>query len=192
VICIFVPWINVALVATVGLLAGRSAASIGLTLRNLSPGQVKFSVIFIVVGALITALMTVAVQFAGPKTIQQFRHKMPRYIASLPHTLNERLLFLGVALTAGICEEILFRGFGIAYLRWLWPGFGDFAIVVITAVLFGLAHYGQGRSTIGFAGVVGCFFAWATLVTGSLIPAMVVHCLIDLRISLLPAALSES
>jgi uncharacterized protein len=181
----------VGVVAVVGLLANRNAASIGLTFHHLKPNATKWITLFIVVGTVLVLLMTAAIHFAGPKVIHQIRHKMPRFVQALPHTNQERLAFLLVALTAGICEEILFRGFGIAYVRWLWPSANRISIVVIVGIGFGLAHYGQGRPTTVFAGIAGGVFGWVTLATGTLVPAIVVHCLVDIRASFFPAELTE-
>jgi membrane protease YdiL (CAAX protease family) len=190
-VCIVVPWLTVGIVGIIGSLANRNPASIGLTLHHLRPNATRLTVLFIVVGTALVLLMTVAIHFAGPKVIQQIRHQMPRFIQSLPHTTGERFTFVLVALTAGICEEILFRGFGIAYIRWLWPSSTRISIVIIIGIAFGLAHYGQGRPTVAFAGIAGGVFGWVTLATGTLVPAIVVHCLVDFRASFFPAELTE-
>jgi hypothetical protein len=67
-------------VAIIGLLANRNPASIGLTLHHLRPNATRLIVLFIVVGTALVLLMTVTIHFAGPKIIQQIRHKMPRFI----------------------------------------------------------------------------------------------------------------
>jgi len=190
-VCIVVPWLNVGMVAIIGLLANRSLASIGLTLNHLMPNATLLTATFIIAGAVVVLLMTAAIHVAGPKVIEQMRHKMPRFIQTLPHTTRERAIFLLVALTAGISEEILFRGFGIAYIRWLWPSADRISIIVIIGIVFGLAHYGQGRPTMAFAGIAGGAFGWVTLATGTLVPAIVVHSLLDIRASLFPAELTE-
>jgi len=191
IVCILVPWLTAGIVAMIGLLANRSPATIGLTLHDLTPNASKQIVLFIVVGFVVVFLMTVAIHFVGPKVVKQIRHKMPRFVQALPHTTHERLIFLLVALTAGICEEILFRGFGIAYIKWLWSGANRISIIVIVGIAFGLAHYRQGRPTVAFAGIAGGVFGWMTLATGTLLPAIVVHCLVDIRASFFPAELTE-
>jgi membrane protease YdiL (CAAX protease family) len=98
----------------------------------------------------------------------------------------ERSVFALLAVTAGVCEELLFRGFGIAYLRWLWPGSPRVAVIAITAVAFGLVHLYQGPRGVVLTGLVGAYLAWLVLSTGSLLPAMVIHALLDLRILALP------
>src|SRR5262249_33586753 len=65
-----------------------------------------------------------------------------------PHSDTELIVFCGLALTAGICEEFLYRGFVLGSL--LHASFPAWAAIVISSVLFGLAHTYQGRG-----GVVG-------------------------------------
>lgn len=55
----------------------------------------------------------------------------------LPHTAAEVRLFAGVALTAGVCEEILFRGYLLAYLEFFMP---TWLAATLAVLAFGLAH----------------------------------------------------
>ncbi len=91
-----------------------------------------------------------------------------------------------LAVTAGICEEIVFRGFGFAYVRFLWPDATDGWLIVITSVVFGLAHLYQGLRGVVLTGLAGAVFASMTVTTGSLLPAIAVHAMVDLRILGLP------
>jgi membrane protease YdiL (CAAX protease family) len=96
------------------------------------------------------------------------------------------LTFAMLAVTAGICEEVVFRGFGFAYVRFLWPGVTDGWLIVITSVVFGLAHLYQGPRGVLLTGLAGAVFASMTVETGSLLPAIAVHAMVDLRILGLP------
>jgi membrane protease YdiL (CAAX protease family) len=99
---------------------------------------------------------------------------------------TERRVFALLALTAGICEELLYRGFGLAALRWAVPDIGQPALIVVTAAAFGLAHLYQGRLGVTLTGLLGAYFAWIAIATGSLVPVMLLHALLDLRILGLP------
>ena len=112
----------------------------------------------------------------------------PRAVASLrkqlefanvlgPETSGERREFWLVSFTAGICEEILFRGF----LMWLiaqWTGL--IAAVILSSILFGCAHIYLGTALASKVAIVGLLFALVVVASGSLWPAMVIHAAMDL------------
>lgn len=95
----------------------------------------------------------------------------------LPHTAGEFGGFVALSLSAGLCEEFIFRG----YLIWafgtvlgLWPA------AIASVVVFALAHAYQGLRGIVGTGLVGAALTALVLVTGSLWPAVVVHALMDI------------
>jgi membrane protease YdiL (CAAX protease family) len=175
-------WVAVALVGLIGLLSHRSLSSIGLR-GGPHAGSAAATVAEV---AVILGLSAALFRFGGPNVRQVLRRQAKGFLAVLPRTRREKMLFAGLALTAGICEEILFRGFGIAYVRWLWPTASRSALIVVTAAGFGFAHLYQRTRGIVLAGLLGGYFAWVTLSTGSLLPAMAMHALVDLRILALP------
>jgi membrane protease YdiL (CAAX protease family) len=122
----------------------------------------------------------------GERVRAVLRHQARGFVALLPATAQEKRVFAGLAITAGICEELLFRGFGIAYVRWLWPGASDAALIALTAASFGLVHLYQGARGVVLTTLVGAYLASVTVSAGSLLPAMVMHALLDLRVLALP------
>ncbi|MGH9124939.1 MAG: CPBP family intramembrane glutamic endopeptidase [Acidimicrobiales bacterium] len=137
----------------------------------------------IVVTAAVVLGISALVFYFGGTWIQETLQRQARgFLALLPRTGEERLWFVGLAVTAGCCEELIFRGFGIAYLRWLWPAAPEWALIAITAAAFGLAHLYQGPRGVVLTGLVGAYFAWVVLSTGSLWPAIAIHALLDLRV----------
>ncbi len=80
-------------------------------------------------------------------------------------------------MTAGICEELLFRGFFIWTLQ---PWLTAWGAGIFGAVLFGFAHSYQGRSGAIRAGVGGVVMTAVYLVSGSLIPGIILHAIVDL------------
>ena len=95
----------------------------------------------------------------------------------LPATVREARVFGGVAITAGICEEVLYRGYLLWYLQSLGLGHGA---VVVAIVAFGLAHLFQGIRGIVGTGVMGAVFMGPYLLTGSLVAPIVLHATVDL------------
>jgi len=95
----------------------------------------------------------------------------------LPHTLQEAQWFVLLSVTAGYCEELLYRG----YLVWFFaPWLGDIGAMAFVVAIFGVSHAYQGRKGAVRATLAGAVMAGIVLGTGSLIPAMIVHALIDI------------
>lgn len=113
---------------------------------------------------------------------RQVRHLWP----ILPASLEERRAFVGVSVTAGVTEEVLYRWFLPVYLLWLAPDLRAPWVVVLSGIAFGLAHWYQGRWGVLATGVAGMGFGALTMATGTLVPAVIVHTMVDLRIIALP------
>jgi membrane protease YdiL (CAAX protease family) len=108
------------------------------------------------------------------------------FLALLPTSRRERWAFAGVAVTAGVTEEVLYRLFLLNFLRWLWPGGGLRGALVLSAVAFGLVHLYQGVRGVVTTGIAGWLLGAFYLGTRSLVLPMLVHTLVDLRILVLP------
>jgi membrane protease YdiL (CAAX protease family) len=108
--------------------------------------------------------------------------------ALLPRTAKERRAFAGLALTAGVCEEVLYRGFLLAVAVALAPELGPWRLVLVSALAFAVAHTYQGVTGMVTAGVLGGGFAVLFLGTGSLLLPVLYHALIDLRLLVLAAS----
>jgi membrane protease YdiL (CAAX protease family) len=108
-------------------------------------------------------------------------------LALLPRTAGERRLFTVVGITAGVCEEWLYRGFFLAVVTALAGGLGTGVLVVVAALAFGLAHAYQGAVGILTTGLLGGVMAALYLQTGSLLLPVLLHAAIDLRFLLVPS-----
>ena len=91
------------------------------------------------------------------------------YKGSDPFTVTVMLTVYAVV--PAIIEEVTFRGYIMEKLR----PFGKGYAVLLSAVFFGMMH--QTFSTVIFAFLSGMVFAAVRSVSGSLIPAMIAHCL---------------
>jgi membrane protease YdiL (CAAX protease family) len=96
----------------------------------------------------------------------------------LPHSRAEMIPYAGLALTAGICEEFLYRGFAMAAL--FRAGLPGWSVVVLSAVLFGLAHLYQGRSGLAGTLLLGLLFGTVRILCDSIMPLMLWHAAVDL------------
>ena len=175
-------WLAVAAVGVIGLLAGRHPASIGL---RVGPHARAAASDVLTVGIVLGASVIIF-RYGGREVRDLLRRQARGFLDLLPRSRRERLTFVVLAITAGVCEEVVFRGFGIAYVQWLWPGASRPFIIVATAAAFGFAHLYQGTRGVVLTGAAGAYFAWVTLATGSLLPAIAIHALVDLRVVALP------
>jgi membrane protease YdiL (CAAX protease family) len=94
-----------------------------------------------------------------------------------PHTRSELGWWMALSLTAGFCEEFLFRG----YLIWAFqPMFGLWGAAAFSVAVFAVAHAYQGVKGILGTGIVGILLTLVVLISESLLPAMALHALIDI------------
>jgi len=91
----------------------------------------------------------------------------------LPRKPIEYVLWVALAVTAGICEEAIFRGYlqhqFIAVTRSAAAG------IVLSSAAFGLAHAYQGSQMIVLLGVYGLMFGILAHWRGSVRPGMIAH-----------------
>lgn len=103
------------------------------------------------------------------------RYKDLRYL--IPSNKQEYRWVVALSYTAGICEEIIFRGFFFWQLNQFIPLIPS---ILMVNLLFGLSHYGTQKRNMILASLFGvlasCTFIW----TGSLWIAIVLHIMIDL------------
>ena len=112
-----------------------------------------------------------------PERLEALRQGMRGVVLLAPHTQRELRGFYPVAVTAGLCEEWCFRGAMTAVLAAWW---GLPLAVLLTNVAFGLGHAYQGRVGILKTSLVGFVMSGIVLATGSLVPAMLLHAIVDL------------
>lgn len=96
----------------------------------------------------------------------------------IPVGAAEILAAVGMAITAGICEELLYRGWilnlAAAGTNSIWIG------LVVASIVFGLGHAYQGIQGVIATSVVGIILGFVFMYTESLLPVQVIHALVDL------------
>jgi uncharacterized protein len=96
----------------------------------------------------------------------------------LPQTLPESIFWVALSVTAGICEELVFRGY---LQRQLWSLTKSLPVaLVLQAVIFGVGHIYQGWKpavvTAIYAMIFGLVAAWRR----SIIPGAIAHAVGDI------------
>ncbi len=98
----------------------------------------------------------------------------------IPHTNQEAREFVALSITAGICEEILYRGYLMLYISSAIAIEGMWLAALLSSLAFGLAHTYQGPKGVLRVSLLGLVFAGLYLLTGSIWLPIVLHAVIDL------------
>lgn len=156
---------------------GRPLAGLGLT----APHGSGFLAAAVVAAALLTyAAWQIGRVARDPKLRQQVRERLDATSVGdlLPRTRGEMSTFVAVALSAGIWEELLYRGFLIAWAGyWLGPVGG----LLAAAVAFGIGHLYQGAAGVAKTTVAGLVAGGLLWLSGSLWIPMLLHAAVDLH-----------
>jgi membrane protease YdiL (CAAX protease family) len=172
---LLLQWTLVALVAAQWMREHRDWVALGVIPR------LTFGVIGVGLGLIIVMPMIVRQRrqaMLDPEAIEALHRRLARLERMLPHTREELIMFSLLSITAGICEEVLYRGYLIWYLsHWV----GLITAAALSAVIFGLGHAYQGGRGMLQTGAVGAFLAAVYLVTGSLLAPIVIHAFMDLH-----------
>ncbi|WP_158070514.1 CPBP family intramembrane glutamic endopeptidase [Streptomyces luteocolor] len=175
-------WWAYAAVAVAALLLspGVDAADLGIT----APERPVYTIVLIILFAAVTVAS--GRNFRGLAEQGKNVPGLSSVEAMLPRTGKERGLAVAVAVTDGICAELVYRGlliaFGIGVL-----GLNSYLAVALSAVVYALAGSYQGRQGMAAFALFGVFFGGLYLATGSLLLPVVAHVALSLRDLTLPA-----
>lgn len=164
------------------LLESRTSAAAWLPAAKFSIPVLSFVVAIYMITALLPFLRSVGSESYRRKYANLFRRHAEACPALLPEAGIERVAFLLVSVTAGICEEVLFRGFLIQFLAY-GPLALPLAVALFAASLsFGLGHIYQGTKGVIGTAVGGFVFGLLFLLCGNLWPGIILHALIDAQV----------
>jgi membrane protease YdiL (CAAX protease family) len=155
--------------------ADRGWADIGFSLDlNLWFGV---GVILTILGIVALAVQNRHVRAYKPDELKSLREQFSGLEIIIPQNGNELARFYGLSITAGIVEEIIWRGFLIWYFSLFMP---LWAAAVLSAVGFGLAHAYQGAKHLPHVTAVGAAFTVLYLVSGSIWLPIIMHAAVDI------------
>jgi membrane protease YdiL (CAAX protease family) len=166
-------WFAVAVVAWRAWIHRYAAAELGLTIHD----RARILAAGIVGAATLAALQWLNLRHAGKLPLKARGRFQAMAERILPQSTVELFPYLALALTAGLCEEFLYRGFLMAVLTR--TGFSIWAAVLVSSVLFGLAHLYQGRSGLVATLIVGVALGIARITYDSLVPVIFWHTALD-------------
>jgi membrane protease YdiL (CAAX protease family) len=149
---------------------------LGLTL----PNQIGW---IILLALLLGIVLSTYLLRRSPGAMASMQRSLEASSIFLPTTPAERKWFAATAVTAGICEELLYRGFLMSYMPSNFPVLArQFILIsILSGIIYGLSHAYQGMRGILTTALTGFSFAIVYALSGSLLPAMVFHTLAELR-----------
>jgi uncharacterized protein len=166
-------WTLAAVGVALWLFEARGWEALRLTMPH---GWRLWSAIGLVLALAFSSARTV-VRIARSKRPKRLKVANPRVEKMVPRTRSELGWWIALSLSAGFCEEFIFRG----YLLWVFQlGLGLWAAAAFSVVVFAVAHAYQGIKGILATGIVGGLFTVVVVICGSLWPAIVLHALVDI------------
>lgn len=100
----------------------------------------------------------------------------------LPHTWKEYAHYSFLAISAGICEEVIYRGFLINYLRELLPpgSTNIYFAILIPSIIFAISHLYQGWLNVLKIFTISILFGHIYVQSESLLIVIIIHVMVDL------------
>lgn len=154
---------------------GRPWSALGFGLQLDLWFAVATVLTFLGVVALVIQLRKV--NAAPQDEVGKYRARFGDLSIMLPRNGNELARFYGLSITAGIVEEVLWRGFLIWYLSQFMPLWGA---ALVSAIAFGLAHAYQGLVHLPPLIMAGLVFSALFVISGSLWLPIILHAAVDI------------
>ncbi|WP_338517405.1 CPBP family intramembrane glutamic endopeptidase [Alteromonas gracilis] len=163
------------------------AFDLGLAVKNEISQTIAFLLLLVVLCYYATSF---CLTFKNEQTKRRLREQLASLNWMLPTTSKEVNWFVfGVSLVAGVCEELLFRGYLIHTIDSHW---GMAIAIILSSALFGLCHVYQGWINVLRTGLVGLFLAIVYVWSGSLIVVIVLHIAQDAYVGALHFVVSKT
>ncbi|MFD2871011.1 type II CAAX prenyl endopeptidase Rce1 family protein [Mucilaginibacter ximonensis] len=134
---------------------------------------------FVVTAVVILYLLTIAAQILSAIPVLMGYHEDTTVMRQIAHIVKGRpVLIFFISLTAGVCEEIIFRGYLLTRLSLLFKN--QWAPVLLSSLLFAALHYkyNMPREYI-FPFLIGVIFSIHYQRFGNIKPLIIVHFIID-------------
>ena len=188
-------WIATLVLGVAALFAGLSMGELGLSwpVFRFHSDMVLSIVVLVVVG--IFAVLTV-IQIIGLLRSNKARQRAWSQLTDeagadailkdlaaqimVPRRPREKRVFTLVCATAAICEEFTMRGVLFVVLLALLPDVLLPLLPILAGVLFGLAHSYQGVSGVIKTALMGIGFSYLYFISGSLLPCIILHFIVDI------------
>jgi uncharacterized protein len=170
-----VLWVMALVVMAIWYWNGRPFDMMGFRLPE--PGWVAW-----VLSAVLVILYVADILYSmlSPEELAKTHEQWESSVPFLPEKYRELPAYTVMCITAGVCEEIMYRGFLVNYfIDPMKTGFPWMA-AIFPAVLFSIAHFYQGYKAIFKIFLLSLLFALIFIFSRSLLFVMIIHFLIDL------------
>ena len=170
-------WIGVIAIGTLWYFKDRSYVDLGLgspQMTTISWGLIIGFIIWYAFDTWWELRSTIQIE----ATVQKWKKNIP----FLPENWQELRHFSFVAITAGVCEEIIFRGFCIQYfLAWNQDNLlGTWLAILLPAFLFSVGHVYQGYWAVLKTFLMAILLGWVFILSQSLWIPILLHFLVDM------------
>jgi uncharacterized protein len=168
-------WIGTGLILWRAKVRGLSLAALGLAIPNVPLALTSA----LVLSAVLVAHQLIALRFLAGHPEAHSGKMRQVALRIFPRDRFERAVFVLVAITASVCEELIYRGFAQRV-------FQDSARahvvagIICSSILFAIGHVYQGRSGTTATFVVALLFSFSRSLTGSLVVPVTAHLATDL------------
>ena len=171
---LILEWVALAVLGTTWYMLGRPVSDLGFVTSMGSGFGIGIGVLVLATAYLVFSWRA-ALQMTHEEKAKQ-RKSFGTLVHFLPQTDRDYRHFISVSLTAGIVEEILYRGFVFWYLLQLMP---IWAVIIVSSVAFGLGHSYQGIAGMVRVTLIGLAFGLFYVLTGSIWLPMLAHAILD-------------
>ncbi len=166
-------WGCSALVLALWIARDESMSELGL---NVPTGWRLWAPVVLIV-AVVVAQTLVAVKISRlPRPMPKLSAQLGSTALIMPRKASELPAWFGMSVSAGFCEELLFRGFLIWILQ---PVAGWWVAAIISLAVFAAVHAYQGATGMIRSATLGAALTVMVMVTHSLWPAIVLHSVLD-------------
>jgi len=177
-------WVPTLVIVPTVLLSGHSLKKLGFILPSAHINNVSPALFYIAL-----SLSTIyfayniycMVSFRISESVRAYHaQKIPQFIKSiLPVTAKEKQMWAVLAITAGITEELLYRGYLFFAIALLFSEIHPAIAIVFSSLLFAIGHIYQGKEVLKPA-LAGVFLCLVYYFTGSIYIVIILHIFQDL------------